>query len=206
MLILLHRPIQVPPFCEEDFKKEADHWRKDAAEQATRLKSAEQRLHQLEQRKLEDKAKIKALAEQLQAAVDSGFVESQSETSKRPVPKPTASSTKAPKEASIPMSPATSPPVSREVRIAWLFSWLCPRRPAQEREVKAPKAASKPQKGKEKTSNKTKGKKTEKVEKVEMTDTKVDENEEVDTQKTQHAILAFLVLFVLGNAAWALKS
>lgn len=125
---------------QEDFKKEADHWRKDAAEQAARLKSAEQRLHQLEQRKLEDKAKIKALAEQLQAAVDNGFVEDGPPDAKRPVsrpaPKQKAKASAAPELVDSPPAKETQRgkgPLGAERGTSWsFFGWLS-RRPSDGR-------------------------------------------------------------------------
>jgi hypothetical protein len=48
--------------------KAAEHWRQDAEKQASKLKAGEQRLLQLEQRSVDDKAKIKALVDQLAAS------------------------------------------------------------------------------------------------------------------------------------------
>merc|ERR1719482_2582541 len=45
--------------------KAAEHWRKDAEKQASKLKANEQRLQQLEHNAKEDKAKIKTLVDQL---------------------------------------------------------------------------------------------------------------------------------------------
>lgn len=49
---------------------EKDRWHKEAIEHATKLKQAEKRCEQLEQKRVEDKAKIKALAEQLRINVE----------------------------------------------------------------------------------------------------------------------------------------
>ncbi|CAK9042993.1 Sperm axonemal maintenance protein CFAP97D1 (CFAP97 domain-containing protein 1) [Durusdinium trenchii] len=75
-----HRYVDVPGEgvlvvrSQEDFKKEAEHWRKDAAEQAVRVKSAEQRLQQPGPEGSSSAGfglydDQDALAEQLQAAV-----------------------------------------------------------------------------------------------------------------------------------------
>jgi len=55
----------------EEANREAQRWKKEAIEHATRLKRADSRLQQLEQKHLDDKARIKALAEQLKLAAGS---------------------------------------------------------------------------------------------------------------------------------------
>lgn len=57
------------------FEREAERLRKESTELAAKLKRSDQRLQQLEQKHLDDKAKIKALAERLRVAVDRGFID-----------------------------------------------------------------------------------------------------------------------------------
>eukprot|EP00441_Pelagodinium_beii_P021649 CAMPEP_0197657516 /NCGR_PEP_ID=MMETSP1338-20131121/44677_1 /TAXON_ID=43686 ORGANISM="Pelagodinium beii, Strain RCC1491" /NCGR_SAMPLE_ID=MMETSP1338 /ASSEMBLY_ACC=CAM_ASM_000754 /LENGTH=541 /DNA_ID=CAMNT_0043233907 /DNA_START=42 /DNA_END=1667 /DNA_ORIENTATION=- len=59
---------------QENWQKEAERWRKDSSEQSAKLKKVEAQVQQLEDRKISDKAKMKALADQLRAAMDAGFV------------------------------------------------------------------------------------------------------------------------------------
>merc|ERR1719410_1301794 len=49
----------------DEANRETERWKREALTHAKKLKDAEQRLQQLEQRHVEDKARIKVLAEQL---------------------------------------------------------------------------------------------------------------------------------------------
>ncbi|CAK9107187.1 unnamed protein product [Durusdinium trenchii] len=184
---------------QEDFKKEAEHWRKDAAEQAVRVKSAEQRLQQLEQRKLDDKAKIKALAEQLQAAVDAGFSAASCTAPHEPQARPKAAKhSKAEPKVDQPVVkpngkhlPSDISLPGEEVRISWSLGWLFRRAEPAPGRLKAAKA-------------KSKGKKVEKPGKAaKTTSDSLTDQDEAEHQKTQHAILLVLVLLVVFNMAWA---
>lgn len=61
----------------EDAKREMERWRREALEHAGKLKRADQRLQQLEQKRLDDKARIKALADQLRATISATSVETE---------------------------------------------------------------------------------------------------------------------------------
>ncbi|CAE7581368.1 Cfap97d1 [Symbiodinium natans] len=192
---------------QEDFQKEADRWRKDAAEQATRVKAAEQRAQQLEQRKLEDKAKIKALADQLQNATAAGFVADANHTDEKRLQESTKSkvleaSPAATKVSSSkghnfrgivnkplePRKPAASRPWYR--RLAGFCcrraSWAVEMAQACQKQAVVAKPPQKAPKGKRAPAEKA----------VKSAGTFQAHPEQVDTELRQRAVLALLVVFI----------
>lgn len=187
---------------QEDFHKEAERWRKDAAEQATRVKAAEQRAQQLEQRKTEDKAKIKALADQLKLATAAGFVAEANPDEKRPqdsskskapgapVAAAKVTSSKGPNGRGIvnkPLEPRKPAVPSRP----WYrrFAGFCGRQISWAMEATA-KASAPAAKSPQKVS---KGKRPAPIEKAAKT---ADPVQADSAEFRQGAVLAFLVLFI----------
>jgi len=99
---------------QENWQKEAERWRKDSCEQAAKLKRVEAQVQQLEDRKIADKAKLKALADQLRAAMDAGFVPGSPKDAKRPSsPTKSAKVEHAPLGKGLVQSDAVKPSVSQ---------------------------------------------------------------------------------------------
>jgi len=91
----------------DEAKTEAARWQKTAVETAAKLKRADTRLQQLEQKRLDDKARIKALAEELRSALDAAAAVPASPGSAGPVlPSPSKARTERKCAPSPPPAPA----------------------------------------------------------------------------------------------------